>query len=273
MDEKNLGVLIGKREEDYIAGVQSPLGFEERNPSGDWTAYLPKEERQSAFGFESMACVSFSALNCIEAQLKFLTGVEPNYSDRALAKMSNTTTQGNWLWRVGDTIRNEGLVDEQYWPNPDVFTWDNYYAEIPINIRNSAKDFLAKYDVKYEWLPEDADGKISRDVLKQHLKQSPIQVVKPGHAVMAFFSGDEVDKYFDTYSPFKKSYSLKFEQAMKYVVTLKSKHMSQDEVRDLYRLAFYREPDAGELAYWTGKALADFLKTAIVDRAAFLSKP
>lgn len=51
------------------------------------------------------------------------------------------------------------------------------------------------------------------------------------------------------------------------------KLMTQEEVRNLYRLAFYREPDAGELAFWTGKVLADFLKTAIVDRATFLQKP
>ena len=48
--------------------------------------------------------------------------------------------------------------------------------------------------------------------------------------------------------------------------------MTQEEVRNLYRLAFYREPDAGELTYWSGKALADFLKTAIADRATFLAQ-
>lgn len=49
--------------------------------------------------------------------------------------------------------------------------------------------------------------------------------------------------------------------------------MTQEEVRNLYRLAFYREPDAGELTFWTGKVLGDFLKTAIADRATFLQKP
>ncbi len=48
--------------------------------------------------------------------------------------------------------------------------------------------------------------------------------------------------------------------------------MTEGEVKDVYRLAFYRLPDAGELAYWTGKSLSDFLKTAIKDRAAFLSQ-
>lgn len=46
-----------------------------------------------------------------------------------------------------------------------------------------------------------------------------------------------------------------------------------EEVRDLYRLAFYRDPFPDELAYWTGRPLADFLKTAIADRAVFLARP
>ena len=48
--------------------------------------------------------------------------------------------------------------------------------------------------------------------------------------------------------------------------------MSEQEVKDIYRLAFYRLPDVGELTFWTGKPLAEFLKTAIKDRAQFLSQ-
>jgi len=222
---KNYGVILGKRDEDYIAGVQSPLGYEERNPSGDWRDYLPSEERQSSNFADSMACVSFSALNCVETQLKFVTGVEPNYSDRALAKMSNTTTQGNYLWRVADTIRLQGIVEEQYWPAPVDFTWDTYYTEIPADVKNMAAGFLEKYDIKHEWLPENTSGTIDRDVLKYHLKHAPVQVVRPGHAIMCFYSGASVDKYFDHYDPFIKSYSQPFLQAMKYIVTPKNNPM------------------------------------------------
>ena len=47
-------------------------------------------------------------------------------------------------------------------------------------------------------------------------------------------------------------------------------HMTQEEVKKLYTLAFYRLPDSGELAFWTNKSLSEFLKTAINDRAKFL---
>ena len=49
-------------------------------------------------------------------------------------------------------------------------------------------------------------------------------------------------------------------------------NMTQEEVKDIYKLAFYRLPDSGELTFWVGKSLAEFLKTAIKDRAEFLSQ-
>lgn len=264
-EPKNYGVLLGQRPEDYIAGVDSPIIYEERNPSGDWTAFLPSEERQFSKYADSMACVSYSALNAIETQLKFLTGVETNYSDRALAKMSGTTAEGNYLWNVADTIRKNGLIEEQYWPTPKDFTWETFYAPIPLEVQKSAGEFLKLYEVKYEWLPDT-----NRETLRKHLKQSPIQVVIPGHAILCFYSNADIDRYFDQYAPFVKEHTGNFLQALKYVVKPKTKAMTQEEVVKQYVLAFYREPDSEELAYWTGKPLIDFLNTAIKDRAVFL---
>lgn len=50
-------------------------------------------------------------------------------------------------------------------------------------------------------------------------------------------------------------------------------NMTDVEVRKLYRLAFYREPDATELAFWVGRSLQEFLTVALKDRAEFLSSP
>lgn len=263
---ENSGVILGQRPEDYIAGA-SPIPFEERVPSGDWKPYLPPGERQFSRNVDTMACVSFSAHNCIEMQMKFY-GKEVNLSDRFLAKQSGTTKMGNFLYLVGDTLRKQGGVPEEYWPAPKDFTWDSYYAEIPINIKMEGYKLLDSWDIKYEWLPD-----VKKETLKQHLKQSPIQVVIPGHAVTLITSTDQVDTYFDHYEPYQKEYTSPFQAALKYVVTPRTKNMSNEEVRNLYRLAFYREPDSGELAYWTGKSLSEFLKVAIADRATFLQKP
>ena len=71
MEDKNHGVLLGNRETDWgFAGAASQIVYKEELPSGDWTPYLPLEEWQwSNIGWDSMACVSFSANNCIETIL------------------------------------------------------------------------------------------------------------------------------------------------------------------------------------------------------------
>lgn len=49
------------------------------------------------------------------------------------------------------------------------------------------------------------------------------------------------------------------------------KTMTESDVKKIYALAFYRLPDAGELSFWVGKSLSEFLATAIKDRANFLN--
>lgn len=263
--EKNYGVILGQRPEDYIAGA-SPIKYEERNPSGNWKPYLPAEERQYSRNADTMACVSFSALNSVEIQIKFLMGIQENLSDRFLAKMSGTTKEGNYLYKVGDTLRKQGCVAEQYWPAPKDFTWDEYYIEIPLPIRTEALALLNKYDIMYEWVTD-----LSLASLKKELKQSPLQVVIPGHAVTLVTCEGDLQYYFDSYAPYLKQYGSPFQAAMKYVVTLRTDKMSAEEVKLQYSLSFYRQPTADELAYWTGKSLIDFLKTAVRDRALFLN--
>ena len=264
----NYGLIEGQRKDDYLAGV---LPFEERNPSGDWTPYLPLGEWQRNNFVDTMACVTFSALNAVEVQYKFLTGLERNFSDRYTARMSGTTSEGNWLFRVADSIRRDGLVDESIWPSPQNFTWDTYYTTPPIEVINKARTFLDDFVVQYEWVD------VTRESLEKHLKHAPIQVTVPGHAVLNFLCLADVQKYFDSYEPFIKERKEPFVSAMKIVLTKKHQTMTQKEVIDLYKLAFYREPttsadpnNPGEREYWTGRTLQEFLDTAKKDRAAFL---
>lgn len=160
----NKGVIIKpKRRTDYRFGA---LNENIVNPSGDWTDYLPANEKQNR-GVETMACVTFSALNCLEILHIFQYGYEVNWSDRFTAKMSGTTRRGNWLTSVGDSIRHDGLVLEKDYPS--VWTsWDDYYKEISTEIINKAQ----KHQVNYEWIvPSDSDG------LCYALKVAPIQVI------------------------------------------------------------------------------------------------
>lgn len=220
-DVINFGVLEGRRATDYVAGpVGGTLPYENRNPSADWTPYLPAGERQSNRQTETMACVSYSLNNVIESQIKFLTGQELNFSDRWLAKMSDTTPEGNYLWKVADAVRLKGLVPEASWPVPPNFTWNSYYASIPPAIQSKGKEFLENYAIAYEWV------ELTPANLLKHLKQSPLQLVIPGHAIMGFYSYADVVKYFDSYEPFIKGTTVgALSDALKVVVTKKVNSM------------------------------------------------
>lgn len=219
----NHGIILGQRPEDYQAGAFTFISYEERNPSGDWTPYLVTKEKQ--YGKEdSLSCVSFSGCSSIEIQEKFLTGKETNYSDRWIAKMSGTTRQGNWLYKVGDTIRKSGLVLETSYPAPANYTFDEYHADIPeplfSTLRTEGMAWLGQWDVKTEFIPTD---KVS---LQKHLKHAPLQVVIPGHAIVYVVKADENNlTLFDTY-PHSGDYLFQVpytavEAAYKYVLTPK----------------------------------------------------
>lgn len=214
---KNLGALLGRKTTDYIAGT---LPFEERKPDGDWTSSCPPGEWQYKDGQDLMACVTFSALNSIEAQELHLTGKQVNYSDRWIAKMSGTTKQGNYLYKVADTIRESGLVTEEDYPTTS-YAWDEYYADIPepllSQLKEKGQQWLATHQVNYEWLT------VNDWNLDHHLKHAPIQVVIPGHAVLGIYSPAELMNYFDSYGPFFKNTPISnLADALKIVLTIKN---------------------------------------------------
>ena len=166
----NYGLIIQPRKvTDFqfggISGIEKVVLQQDR----DWTPYLPVFEKQSA-SFDTMACVTFSALNCIETLYKRKYGSEINLSDRFTAKMSGTGPQGNDFASVGDSIRkNHGTVAEDVWPA----VWasrEDYYASIPDSIVALGKEGLKKYNISYEFVTETPDG------FWEALQYSPIQI-------------------------------------------------------------------------------------------------
>lgn len=218
---QNDGVILGRKVTDFIAGT---LPYRVNITDGNWTPYVPKFENQFSNNADSMGCVTYSALNCIETQERFITGTEVNYSDRWIAKMSGTTHQGNYLYKVMDTIRQYGLVLEEDYPTPDNFDWDTYYAEIPTTkfqeLIKKGQEWLTRWQVNYEWLT------VSDPQIDYHLKHAPIQVVIPGHAIEGIYSPDDWIRYFDTYPDYLKSTPISnLQDALKIVLTRKEQTM------------------------------------------------
>jgi hypothetical protein len=225
MEYVNHGVISpARRPEDWLAGAFTFISFEERNPSGNWVPYLVQREKQSGKQ-DSMSCVSFSACSSIEIQEKFLTGIEHNYSDRWIAKMSDTTIEGNWLYKVGDVVRKMGMVPEEKYPAPPNYTFAEYHAAIPepllSTLKNTGAAWLEQWDVKTEFVPTDKES------IRKHLKHAPLQIIIPGHAICCVVAADENKvTYLDTYPHagdfmYTASYSM-IQAAYKYVLTPKN---------------------------------------------------
>lgn len=157
---------------DWRAGGVSGAVKKLLRESGNYNDVLPAGEYQNAVYFDTMACVSFSANNCIEILAKVM-GLDWNKSDRFTAKMSGTGKSGNYLSTVADTVRLAGMVDEEAWPFPrkqrePVFDWDDYYAAIPTLIQGMGRDWLKGYVIQWEWQNVNA--------LDEALKYGPVQV-------------------------------------------------------------------------------------------------
>lgn len=171
---KNYGLvneapLIGV---DYQAGV---LDKKILMPSGQWDQVLPSVEYQKSYktGFDSYGCVTFSCLNVLETLHKFV-GIDKNFSDNFIAKMSGTIPgRGNSLRNVVECVR-KGVVDESVYPFHD--TMETFYQEIPQDVRDK------QYTVPFGWEWGMGGDNLHnwhndrKQVFVDLLKYSPVQI-------------------------------------------------------------------------------------------------
>lgn len=219
----NSGLISGHKPSDFAGGE---IPYVVRNPSGNWSPYVVRGEKQRYNYIDVMGCVSFSANNLCEMQVKQQTGQEVNFSDRYLAKRSNTSPTGNWLYIVGDVLQNEGCVKEEEWPvPPEPISWNDFYKTIPQSVIDKSKDFRDKYEVRYKRL-----GLIGIDIniagLHYHLRQAPLWVTIPGHAIAGIMlsADDKNFTYLDSYDPYIKTRPItEIDSVWKIVLNVKQK--------------------------------------------------
>jgi len=163
------------------------LGFVPKiifRPDMQWDFYRPVGELQKRKDRDKMACVTFSAMNCIETIINFFIAViadeelqkqfnnqdlyeikeivkvfkhfgliknnQCECSDRYIAKLSGTTERGNNQNNVAQAIRHFGLVPEDLWPY--VHDFNEYYKNIPDNIIQKGKELLEYIKFNHEWV-------------------------------------------------------------------------------------------------------------------------
>jgi len=156
------------------------IGTKEINPSGDWSAFLVKDEVQNKNQTETMACTTFGTINAIEVLMYFIFKQEFNFSERFIAILSGTNQGGNNPHTVAETIRKKGLINEIDLPFDDsITTWDKFYSPWPMlkNLLNKGRKWLEEYDLKHEyvWTGDPLVAEKKR-LIELALKRSPIAI-------------------------------------------------------------------------------------------------
>lgn len=269
----NYGFLQEKlKPEDYIFGGLTSLNKKILQPDGQWTDYLPTDERQSGRMIESMACTCFSLLNVIEMLAKRKGYGDWNKSDRFTAKLSGTGENGNLQNRVLDSVRkNNGSVDEEIWPSKiNEFNWSQFYSLIPQDIQKKGMTFINDFELGYEAVWSTANA------LKEALKYSPLYIAgfawsnngglyrsygSPNHAftLVGYVEGQYWLAY-DSYEPFLKKLAWDYKIYYPKVITLNrvGEKFNMGEIANLMKRGFQYiilPQKAGEIYELTSEGL------------------
>ena len=152
----NFGLDVEKQKIDQTSITNYQFGAVDKEvlmPDGDWTSMQPECEIQKSDYVDYMDCVTESAVNIISMILQKKYGIKKNWSQRYIAKMSNTTRQGNSLYAVANAIRKYGMVEEKDYPRDRNMTWEEYYAPVSISVIKKGQAW--GFDVNYETVATD----------------------------------------------------------------------------------------------------------------------
>jgi len=167
-------------EKDHELGASYDYDDSDLLEDGDWykivkSILTEREffEIQKGKFLETMGCTGYGTLNADELIEYKKFGVIKNYSDRFTNKNSGVTKNGAKISRVFESIRKlHGLVDEKDWPwDRDSFTWNKYYANIPVNIYGKGKNWLKENNFNYQKLRN-----AGHEEIKRGLRKSPVGV-------------------------------------------------------------------------------------------------
>jgi len=178
--------LLGTIPKNYIGS--SGFSLKSINESGNWMGFLPIGEQQFSIYFDTLGCVTFGCINVLEILAKYSLKIDLNISDRFTAKDSGTTNQGNWVYKVADSLIEKSFILEEDYGYPrnqrtPVFTREEYFKELIPELYELAEQNKQKYNINYRF--------VHKDIFKEMLKVSPIAV-----SVRAWFD-DNGDKIYE----------------------------------------------------------------------------
>jgi hypothetical protein len=165
---------------------ESLLGGELKaiNNIADWRPFLPVHEQQYSDIFDTYACTNFAATNQAEILGIYKYGKEYNYSDRFNSKMSGTTYKvGNYAsGALSSLTQKHGIVTEDQWAwDKKIMTPEQYYSEIPQNIKDEALKWFDMWEASWGW--HEATPYVHKKALREALTYSPVGVSIPSASV------------------------------------------------------------------------------------------
>jgi len=243
---KNTGIIPpdDSNPNEYKFGSLSGIIHEDRLTHGDWRNHTPTDEKQKYWNFDTFGCVSFSCLNSIEMQLKWMldSGLMRkedhewlkyngyvdenghfNFDDRWLVLLSGTKPGvGNYIHKVWDAARKYGLAPHNLVPFDENWSQKQYYdkSDFPKEAYRLGLEFLKRFIIQYERVTPVTD----ENLLKAH-KHAPVQIgvatcegwtslnaIKwcgrnANHATISVLRDDLITYVYDSYKPFNKRLS------------------------------------------------------------------
>jgi len=188
----NYGLDLAKEiqdrtDEDWLFG-SSEKDLAAKRPDGDWLDLFPPGEPQKRSPEDTMSCVTFSALKCIAVEMKrmldegeinpmnlrwledtgYIVDGHFNFSERFIAKLSNTSRRGNSLKAVAEAIRRHGLIPESELPYKEGMDWDTFMSGITDDMMVLGREFRSRFKNFYEV--------VSSSQFYKALEINPIQV-------------------------------------------------------------------------------------------------
>lgn len=235
----NHGIIPGKTPSDWLGGA---IPWKNLNPLADWRLFTVVGEKQYFSNFDTMSCVSFAVNNVGEIQTKFQTGIEINDSDRFMARISNTTQQGNRVSTVLDARRFAGMVSETRWSKPaEPTTWAEYMSLIDPQVIAEAGNRKIVEDWQYEYLLD-----LSPANIRKQLQHAPLLITIPGHEITGLYLEPDnktlwvLDDYIfnvDPTQPFERTIKLSdVTDVYKAVLTVKGMQMYLENNNGTYFL-------------------------------------
>ncbi len=193
---------------DYVQGGVTGIDYEEVNPKGDWTPWLPTKEPQK-YKFDTNECSTISVTKCLEIQFNFLRNqfsIEAlqwftvngyidengsfNFSERHLGIEAGTSVNGNSMNRVWEIVRKVGLLPQKdlsysmEQSNKFLTQYDmceDYYNPDLITdlMRVKAKQIFRWVTIQFEWVGANAKKTTPFEAIVKALKQAPLQIGTP----------------------------------------------------------------------------------------------